>query len=115
MVQKPMTVAERLERVFVQNAHGKWEHNRDPILDDPFDELELSVRVWHRLPSLGVKTIRDLTSFSRLDLLRVWGLGRKSVAEIEEELARYGWTLRNTCDHCGDDRDPGGGQAPCGC
>lgn len=82
------------KREFGQDTAGKWGYNRDPILDDPFEELELTVRVWNRLPNLGVQTIRDLTQLSKREIRAAEGLGRKSLAEIEEELARYGWTLQ---------------------
>ena len=80
-------------------------------MDRAIEELNLSVRTFNLLrrdksgyyknlkqqpPSVAypIETIGALTSFSKSDLLRRPGVGRKAIIEIEEELATIGLSLR---------------------
>lgn len=56
-------------------------------------ELELSIRSENCLLRGGIHTIGDLVSKSRDDLLKIRNLGKISLREIEEKMAKYGITL----------------------
>lgn len=55
-------------------------------LDVTIDELELSVRSYNCLKRAGINTVRDLTSRSEDDMMKVRNLGRKSLDEVIEKL-----------------------------
>ena len=57
-------------------------------------ELELSIRSENCLLRGGIQTIGDLLQKSRDDLLKIRNLGRKSLREIEERLASFGYALQ---------------------
>lgn len=58
------------------------------------ERLRLSVRARNGLANYNVTTISGLVQCSRSDLLRVKNVGRETVREIEVELARNGYKLR---------------------
>ena len=59
-------------------------------LDVTIDELELSVRSYNCLKRAGINTVRDLTSRSEEDMMKVRNLGRKSLDEVIEKLHSMG-------------------------
>ncbi len=63
------------------------------FLGRPLDDLELSGRTLNTLRADGIETIGELVARTAQDLLRMPNLGRKSLAEIEEALARFGLRL----------------------
>tara|TARA_R100001163_G_scaffold37026_1_gene28308 strand:- start:2269 stop:2721 length:453 start_codon:yes stop_codon:yes gene_type:complete len=56
-------------------------------LDRPIDDLELSVRVMSSLKYAEIKTVRDITKKTELEILRLPNIGRKSLNEIREVLS----------------------------
>jgi len=66
-------------------------------------ELELPCRVNDILAKLGVRYASDLEGWSREQLLRVRGLGKISLREIEESLGRVGLSLAEDAAPVGDD------------
>lgn len=62
-------------------------------LDVTIDELELSVRSYNCLKRAGINTVRDLTSKSEDDMMKVRNLGRKSLDEVIEKLSSMGLGL----------------------
>jgi hypothetical protein len=66
------------------------------ILDNPVNTLSLSHRVLNRLQHEDGSswTVRELTSLSVLQVLRIRGFGRKSLREIQSELAEHDLQLR---------------------
>jgi len=56
-------------------------------------ELELSIRSENCLLRGGIHTIGDLVSRSKDDLLKIRNLGKISLREIEEKMAKYGIVL----------------------
>ena len=58
------------------------------------DALELTVRTNNCLKASGVFKIGKLVQFSRNDLLKMPNLGRKSLNEVIEQLARVDLNLR---------------------
>ena len=60
----------------------------------PIHELELSIRSENCLLRGGIKTIGDLLSRSRDDLLKIRNLGKISLKEIEDRLDVLGYELK---------------------
>jgi DNA-directed RNA polymerase subunit alpha len=79
-------------RVLAATRKAEDDAERD-ILRHSVDELELSMRSRRCLDSLGVKTIGDLTSMSKDELLSTRNFGRTSLDEIREKLAEHRLTL----------------------
>ncbi len=65
----------------------------DPILLQPVDDLELTVRSANCLKAENIYYIGDLIQRSENELLKTPNLGRKSLNEIKEVLASKGLTL----------------------
>ena len=59
----------------------------------PIQDLNFSIRSINCLLRGGVKTVGDLISKSRDELLKIRHLGKKSLDEIDERLDEYGLTL----------------------
>ena len=60
----------------------------DPILLRPVDDLELTVRSANCLKAENIYYIGDLIQRTEVDLLKTPNLGKKSLTEIKEVLAR---------------------------
>jgi DNA-directed RNA polymerase subunit alpha len=65
----------------------------DPILLQPVDDLELTVRSANCLKAESIYYIGDLIQRTETELLKTPNLGRKSLNEIKEILASKGLTL----------------------
>ena len=70
----------------------------DPVLSRPVRDLELSVRSENCLLRGGVHYIADLVARTRGDLLKIRNLGKISLREIEEKLAKFNMTLSGEID-----------------
>ena len=66
----------------------------DEILARPVRDLELTIRSENCLLRGGIQTVGDLLQTTREDLLKIRNLGKISLAEIEDKLKSYGYTLR---------------------
>ncbi len=60
------------------------------LLKMPVDELELSVRSSNCLHAAKIRTLEDLVQKTESDMLQYRNFGRKSLAEINEVLAKFG-------------------------
>lgn len=92
------TYAERvLERVF-PGAILEWPESarqQEPIsLDERVDSIGLTSRIYNRLMSSGINTVRDLVAKSELELQAIPNLGQKSIDAIIEVLDVLGLKLR---------------------
>ena len=65
----------------------------DPILLEPVDGLELTVRSANCLKAENIYSIGDLIQRSEMDLLKTPNLGKKSLSEIKAVLANLGLSL----------------------
>ena len=74
------------------DADVLW-RSRDRIMNFLVDDLELSIRSSHCLINANILTVGELIRHTPYDLMRIQNLGRKSLREIREELARIGLTL----------------------
>jgi len=66
----------------------------DPFLLRPVRDLELSIRSENCLLRGGIHTVGDLVSRSKDDLLKIRNLGKISLKEILEKLAKTGYALK---------------------
>jgi RNA polymerase sigma factor (sigma-70 family) len=62
--------------------------NRE-IKENPIEKLELSTRTYNCLRRARIRTIEDLKTKTNADLLRIRYMGKKSVKEIREKLAKH--------------------------
>ena len=67
--------------------------NATKNLDVTIDELELSVRSYNCLKRAGINTVKDLTSKTEDEMIKVRNLGRKSLDEVIEKLNSMGLYL----------------------
>jgi DNA-directed RNA polymerase subunit alpha len=65
----------------------------DPVLLRPIDMLELTVRAANCLKAEQIYVIGDLVRRTEAELLKTPNLGKKSLTEIKEVLARYDLAL----------------------
>lgn len=63
-------------------------------IDEPIENMALSIRAYRCLYKYGIKYIGDLTQLGKNDLLRMENMGVKTVKEIEDELSTLGLALR---------------------
>ena len=68
-------------------------HKVTTDLDVSIDELELSVRSYNCLKRAGISTVRDLTTRTEDEMMKVRNLGRKSLDEVIEKLQLLGLDL----------------------
>lgn len=83
---------------------GRGEFYLDRVFDDtyllsavlsaPVEVLEFSIRTSRCLKIAGIKTIGQLVDWTAEELLRISSFGRKSLAEIREELEMLGLRLK---------------------
>jgi len=75
--------------IMVEHNHSGAAKN----LDVTIDELELSVRSYNCLKRAGINTVKDLTSRTEDEMIKVRNLGRKSLDEVIEKLNSMGLDL----------------------
>ena len=80
--------AEEAEEVTASN-----ELDIDPVLLQPVDELELTVRSANCLKAESVYYVGDLIQRTEIELLKTPNLGKKSLTEIKDVLAVRGLSL----------------------
>ena len=62
--------------------------------ETPIEDLDLSVRSYNCLKRCGIHTLKDLTSMTRDDMMKVRNLGKRSLKEIESKLKEIGLTFK---------------------
>jgi DNA-directed RNA polymerase subunit alpha len=82
-----------------ESAGTAAEHQVDPILLRPVDELELTVRSANCLKAENIMYIGDLVQRTEVELLRTPNLGKKSLTEIKEVLEGRGLGLGMLLDN----------------
>lgn len=78
------------EEVFEQLANT----GNEAMMEQPVDDLDLSVRARKALSLLGINTIGDLVARTEAELLGIKNFGQTSLNEIKERLAAHGLSLR---------------------
>lgn len=69
------------------------EHKRAEMLGKNIQDLDLSVRAYNCLRAARIETFGDLIQYTPRDLTRFRFFGRKSLIEIEELVASFGFSL----------------------
>lgn len=70
-------------------------HNRPKEQEEiTIEDLDLSVRSYNCLKRWGIHTLKDLTSMTRDDMMKVRNLGRKSLKEVESKLKEIGLSFK---------------------
>lgn len=70
------------------------EAQRDKILEQTIEELDLSVRSFNCLKRVNINTVEDLISKTDDEMLKVRNLGRKSLEEVIHKLEQLGLSLK---------------------
>jgi len=71
----------------------KEKDEREKILNKTLEELDFSVRSYNCLKKSNVNTLRDLVEFPPMEIIKIKNLGKKSLDEIKEKIAKYGFVL----------------------
>ena len=71
----------------------------DPVLMQPVDDLELTVRSANCLKAESIYYIGDLVQRTESELLKTPNLGKKSLTEIKDVLAKYKLSLGMKIEH----------------
>lgn len=61
---------------------------------DRIRDQDLSIRLSERLILNGIGTVEDLAKHTKKDLLKIRGLGKKSIIEVEDLLEKFGYKMR---------------------
>ena len=70
-------------------------HNRPKEQEEiTIEDLDLSVRSYNCLKRWNIHTLKDLTSRTRDDMMKVRNLGRKSLKEVESKLKEIGLSFK---------------------
>lgn len=70
------------------------EAQRDRILEQTIEELDLSVRSFNCLKRVNINTVEDLINKTDEEMLKVRNLGRKSLEEVIHKLDQLGLSLK---------------------
>jgi len=70
------------------------EERRNRLLEMTIEELDLSQRAYNCLKRGGINTVGDLVSKPHHEIEKIRNLGKKSLEEVEEKLARLGLSLQ---------------------
>lgn len=70
------------------------EAQRDKILEQTIEELDLSVRSFNCLKRVNINTVEDLISKTDEEMIKVRNLGRKSLEEVIHKLDQLGLSLK---------------------
>lgn len=65
------------------------EKHAQHVLNQPIDYLTLSTRIKNCLKAEGIINVRDLVTWTNIDLLKTPNLGKKSVSEIKQVLETH--------------------------
>lgn len=80
-----------------QNIEIMKETLVEPInqfIEQPIEELDLSVRSYNCLKRAGISTVYELTQKTEGEMLKVKNLGKKSFKEVKEKLHEIGLTFK---------------------
>ena len=70
------------------------EAQRDRILEQTIEELDLSVRSFNCLKRVNINTVEDLISKTDDEMIKIRNLGRKSLEEVIHKLEQLGLSLK---------------------
>ncbi|MBR0466730.1 MAG: DNA-directed RNA polymerase subunit alpha [Clostridia bacterium] len=76
----------------------KSENTKEKVLDLTIDELDLSVRSYNCLKRAKINTVEELLEKTEEDMMKVRNMGRKSLEEVINKLASFGFSLKKNDD-----------------
>lgn len=79
------------ESVFAEDGE-----QREPALNSPIEDLDLSVRSYNCLKRQGIDTLEQLAGCSEVDLMNIRNFGSKSIEEVKEKLTELGLGLKTS-------------------
>lgn len=101
VAQAARILSEYLDLFRTLGQGGDGEYAAEPrqeeelrLLAQPIEELDLSVRSYNCLKRAGINTIGELTRKTEDDMMKVRNMGKKSLQEVKEKLAKLGLALR---------------------
>lgn len=71
----------------------KEKSEKEKILNKTIEELDFSVRSYNCLKKSNINILRDLVNYSPMEVIKIKNLGKKSLDEIKEKMAKYGFVL----------------------
>lgn len=77
-----------------QKILHEWTVAED-VLRHSIDKLDLTIRTQRCLKAEGILTIQQLQGCTERRLMKVPNLGRKSISELIERMAAFGYTLKD--------------------
>ncbi|MDR2822707.1 MAG: DNA-directed RNA polymerase subunit alpha [Acholeplasmatales bacterium] len=81
---------------YIENTEEEVEVEEiDPRNDVTLAELDLGVRVFNALKRAGYNTVGDLLAAPELEITKIRSLGKKSLRELKETLAKHGYYWNN--------------------
>lgn len=72
------------------------EEKTEKALDEPIEELDLSVRSYNCLKRQGIDTLQELVACTEKDLLSVKNFGAKSIQEVKDKLKERDLVLQDS-------------------
>jgi DNA-directed RNA polymerase subunit alpha len=85
---------EQAEVEEVESIFESGEGERNPAMDIPIEDLELTVRSYNCLKRQSINTVEQLLDYSEADLLNIRNFGAKSIEEVKDKLQQLGYGLK---------------------
>ncbi len=77
---------EQTEEEIVESIFAADESQKEPALNSPIEDLELSVRSYNCLKRQGIDSLQQLLECSEVDLINIRNFGSKSIDEVKSKL-----------------------------
>ena len=77
----------------IEIMDNKEDNPKAAVLEMTIEELDLSVRSFNCLKRAGINTVRDLSSKTEEEMMKVRNLGKKSLEEVKNKLISLGFDL----------------------
>lgn len=75
--------------------NAKQEDSKLKKLETPIDDLDFSVRAYNCLKRANVNTLGDLTEKTKLEMMKIRNLGKKSLKEVIDKIKEMGLRFRD--------------------
>jgi DNA-directed RNA polymerase subunit alpha len=89
-----MLFVEQAEEEERESVFAIDESQKEPALNSPIEDLELSVRSYNCLKRQGIDSLQQLLDCSEIDLINIRNFGSKSIDEVKNKLEELGLSLK---------------------